>query len=110
LLLAGGGVLLLGAGVVTGVIAQDTHRDYTRTHVVTESDASANADRLARGRAETHAANVLLGIGGAALVAGCIWWVIGLTQDHERPPPIAIAPSLGRSQLGLMLVRHSESL
>jgi hypothetical protein len=108
LLLVGGGALLLGAGVVTGAIMKDTQADYARSHVVTETDANANAGRLSRGRTQARVANALLGVGGAALAAGGTWLAIALAHDHERPSRLAIVPTLGRNQLGLVLVRRSE--
>lgn len=108
ILVASGGVLLLGAGVVTGLMLNSTQNDYSDKQVNTRADAE-RADAL-RSRASTEAsfANVFYGLGSVALVASSAWlaielWGSGNKQEHASAT--TLAPWIAPRQLGLVL-RH----
>ena len=108
ILVASGGALLLGAGVVTGVMLNSTQNDYSDKQVLTRADAE-RADAL-RSRASTEAslANVFYGLGSVALVASSAWlavelWGSGNKQEHASAT--TLAPWIAPRQLGLVL-RH----
>ncbi|HET8938341.1 MAG TPA: hypothetical protein VFN67_33080 [Polyangiales bacterium] len=108
ILVASGGALLLGAGVVTGVMLKSTQDDYSDKEVHTRADAE-RADAL-RSRASTEAslANVFYGLGSVALVASSAWlaielWGSGNKQEHASTT--TLAPWIAPRQLGLVL-RH----
>ena len=108
ILVASGGALLLGAGVVTGVMLNSTQNDYSDKEVHTRADAE-RADAL-RSRASTEAslANVFYGLGSVALVASSAWlaielWGSGNKQEHASAT--TLAPWIAPRQLGLVL-RH----
>jgi hypothetical protein len=109
-LLAGSGALLIAGGATAGLIMQHTQHDYTRSMVLTESDADSSASQAAAGKRQAAVANVLFGVGGAAVVAGAIWLAVTLMDDHEQRPQTAILPTLGRGQLGIALIQRSDSL
>ena len=110
ILVAGGGALLLGAGVVTGLVLSSTQSDYTDRDVRTRADAE-EADAL-RARASTQAtvANVFFGLGSVALAASGAWLAIELLSGRkdQRPataPTTTLAPWVSSRELGLVL-RH----
>jgi hypothetical protein len=108
ILVASGGALLLGAGIVTGVMLNSTQSDYTDKQVNTRADAE-RADAL-RSRASTEAslANVFYGLGNVALVASSAWLAIelwGSGNKREHASNTTLAPWIAPRQLGLVL-RH----
>lgn len=111
ILVASGGAILLGAGVVTGVMLNSTQSDYSDKDVRTRADAE-RADAL-RSRASTEAslANVFYGLGSVALVASTAWlavelWSSGNKREHaSATATTTLAPWLAPRQLGLVL-RH----
>jgi hypothetical protein len=107
-LVAGGGALLLGAGLVTGLMLNATQKDYSDKNVLTRADAE-DADAL-RSRASTQAtlANVFLGLGSVALVASGAWLAIELWSSEkksERAAATTLSPWITPRQVGLVL-RH----
>jgi hypothetical protein len=108
ILVASGGALLLGAGIVTGVMLNSTQDDYSDKNVRTRADAE-RADAL-RSRASTEAslANVFYGLGSVALVASGAWLAIELWSSPDKQDHAAtttLAPWLAPRQVGLVL-RH----
>jgi hypothetical protein len=108
ILVAGGGALVLGAGVVTGLMLNSTQDDYSDRQVITRADAE-DADAL-RSRASTQAslANVFYGLGSVALVASGAWLAIellGSTSKREHNAQTTLSPWLSPRELGLVL-RH----
>ena len=59
---------------------------------------------MARGAAKTYRTMeyVALGVGGAALVTGGILYFLGA---RSKAPPLAVLPSVGPGQGGLVLAR-----
>lgn len=113
-LVAGGGALLLGAGVVTGLMLNSTQSDYSDKDVLTRADAE-RADAL-RSRASTQAslANVFYGLGSVALVASTAWLAVELWSSGNKREAAStataktvttLAPWVTPRQLGLVL-RH----
>lgn len=108
ILVAGGGALLVGAGVVTGLMLKSTQGDYSDREVVTRADAQ-DADAL-RSRASTQAslANVFYGLGSVALVASGAWLAIELlggSKRDESAPTTTLSPWVSPREVGLVL-RH----
>lgn len=110
LLVAGGGALLLGAGVLSGLLLESTQDDYDSADIRTREDAEA-ADAL-RSRASTQAslANVFYGLGSVALVASGAWLAIELLGSSRTPSGSGqartrVAPWVSPQQVGVVL-RH----
>jgi hypothetical protein len=109
ILVAGGGALLLGAGLVTGLMLSSTQGDYSDRQVITRADAE-NADAL-RSRASTQAslANVFYGLGSVALVASGAWLAIELlgsgSKRESKAQATTLSPWVSPRELGLVL-RH----
>jgi hypothetical protein len=121
LLLGGGGVLLIGAGLVMGITVlnlESQYRDVTMTDLqsLSRRDAEAVVDQANdyKSSGETNAviSNVFLGLGGAVLIASGIWFAVELSK---RPPryedqQVRVAPMLGRHELGLVLTHRGAGL
>jgi hypothetical protein len=109
-LLGGGGLALVAAGIVAGVMANASEDEYaSRTIDTIEQAKQADAVRE-QGESEALAANVLLGVGAGALIAAGIWYV--LDDGTERPPSLARAslrPVLGPRSAGLLFSGHWQS-
>lgn len=107
ILVAGGGALLLGAGVVTGLMLSSTQGDYSDRQVITRADAE-DADAL-RSRASTQAslANVFYGLGSVALVASGAWLAVELwgSGSKQKAETTTLSPWVSPRELGLVL-RH----
>lgn len=110
ILVASGGALLLGAGLVTGLMLNSTQGDYSDRQVITRADAD-EADAL-RSRASTQAslANVFYGLGSVALVASGAWLAIELLSSKREArganaPATTLSPWVSPRELGLVL-RH----
>jgi len=109
ILLAGGGALLVGAGVVTGLMLNSTQGDYSDRQVITRADAE-DADAL-RSRASTQAslANVFYGLGSVALVASGAWLAVELwgsgSKREQKAATTTLSPWVSPRELGLVL-RH----
>jgi hypothetical protein len=113
LIIAGGGVVLVAAGALMGALMSDTQRDYQHQQV-TNMDEAEKADELrTRGKGQALMADVLFGVGGAAIAAGGVWLVLAMTHagpaaggdaathDHAQT---AVLPELGPDHAGLRVV------
>ncbi len=113
LIVGGAGVAVIGAGLVAGAIMKGTQNDYAKLPVTNKAQAQTASDKLGSGRSQALVANVLLGVGAAAVVAGGIWLVLELGHHghrQETPPQTALAPLLGSHALGLALVHRGHGL
>jgi hypothetical protein len=98
LIIAGGGVVLVGAGALMGALMSDTQRDYEHQQVTNMAEAEKADELRARGKRQALMADVLFGVGGAAIAAGGVWLVLALTH---RDAQTAVVPELGPDHAGL---------
>ena len=98
LIIAGGGVVLIGAGALMGALMSDTQRDYEHQPVTTMDEAEKANELRTRGKRQALMADVLFGVGGAAIAAGGVWLVLALTHEHAET---AVVPELGPDHAGL---------
>jgi hypothetical protein len=111
LILGGAGGLLVVGGVVTGLVMQSTHSEYLKLPKNTEDQIDHAIEVRSRGETQATVANVLYGIGAAAIVASAIWLAIELGNSSERNPNyIALVPAFGPGQLGVSLLQRGPSL
>ncbi len=101
-----GAAMVAGGGVMTALAARDRSKI---TGAATGSDgvvtgisqpkASSYADSA---RNKDTVAYVLYGVGGAAVIGGVLWWVLGATSDDDHASPVlpAAAPLAGGALLG----------
>jgi hypothetical protein len=105
ILLGGGGLSLIAAGLVVGAMANASENDYaSRTIDTVEQAKRADAVRE-RGESEALAANVLLGTGTAALVAAGVWYLLD-RETESAPAHASLRPVLGPQSAGLLLSGH----
>jgi hypothetical protein len=69
--------------------------------------AAADAERK-QGQREAVIANVLIGVGGAAVLASAIWLAAGLVKEHEAQRA-SLVPMLGSDRAGLVLTGTLEA-
>jgi hypothetical protein len=94
LIVAGGGVLALGAGVAFGVNAKsqdDDAKPYCPTDCFTREAAALNADA----RTSALIANVSYGVGLAALAAGAVLYFTGADHEPASSGALSVAPEIG---------------
>jgi hypothetical protein len=110
-LLSATGVLVLGGGVVTGLMAQSTQRAYERQAIESPADVDAAIHKRSLAKTEALIANVLYATGAGTLAFGAIWLAIALSQPKgELEPQHAVLPLIGPGQLGVTLVYHGRAL
>jgi hypothetical protein len=110
LVVGGVGVLLVGGGVAAGLMMQATHDEYLKLPLNSEQQVDQAIDTRSRGETQAMVANVLYGVGAAAIVAGAIWFAIELGDAHEGRAQTALLPALGPGQLGVTLLQRGPSL
>jgi hypothetical protein len=82
LTLAGGGAALI-ASLTTGLLASAAEGELERNCAENGVCPDPLASVQTRGERLKLSTNLLLGVGGAAVVAGASWWLLG--RDPERP-------------------------
>jgi hypothetical protein len=105
ILLGGGGVAVLAAGVVVGLAAKSTEDTYAGRTIDTQAQAEqADRDRKL-GKQQALVASVLLGTGFATLVAAGIWFGVDtMAEGGERKPEgTALLPVVGPRSAGVSL-------
>jgi tetratricopeptide (TPR) repeat protein len=103
-LVAGGGVLALGTGVVLGLLAKGKDDDASDRCVPSCLDrSSADLNEDARGLAT--AANISYGIGLAALTTGAVLYFSGAPQPSDAPSSAGfrVSPRLARESQGVLV-------
>lgn len=100
LVIGGGGLLLVGGGIVAGVLARSTEREYRDTPVMTAADAEAADDLRVTGERQALAASLMLGFGTAAVVAAGVWLSVELGADERQA---RLEPLVGPDHAGLRL-------
>lgn len=94
--IAGVGVLTVGAGTIFGLLAEGARDDAVADPV--HADALAT---FARGEDFALTANVLFAIGGALAAAGVIWGVIDLSISGDRGDEASARLEIGPASLRL---------
>lgn len=95
LVLGGSGVLALGFGLAVGVLMQQAQHDYSKRVVRTPDQAKRADDDVKFGRRQALTADVLMGVGGAAIAASVIW-LVAAGRDEPAPAHAALTPVVGR--------------
>lgn len=103
----GGGVLLVGGGVVLQFVAEgdrDTVRDAARDDngVITGITSTEAHELQDSANTQSTVAAVMMGVGGAAMVGGLVWALVGGGGDTETEgsvDQVSVAPAPG----GLLL-------
>jgi tetratricopeptide (TPR) repeat protein len=92
--IAGGGIAVVGAGVVLGVVAKNKH------DAAVDEPVQVEAERL-QNQAQRYAttSNVLLFAGGALVIGGVVWAVVELRRSGRQDQPPVAARSLARPRV-----------
>jgi hypothetical protein len=107
------GLLVIGGGIAAGVLANNEEQKFNRLVVDTRSDADAAEDTRSKGRTQAVLANVMFGVGGAAVLAAGIWLIADYANASSRRESFhvtSIRPIVGPQQLGLVLTHRGSSL
>jgi hypothetical protein len=120
LLLGGGGVILIGAGLIMGLTVISAENSFDEAALEIESisdpvDAQAAVDRANgfkdTGEANAVISNVFLGLGSAVAVASGIWLAVELTsRSRHDDQQVKLSPMIGRHELGLVLTHRGAGL
>ena len=108
-ILGGAGVLVLGGGAIMGAVFQSNNDKYNaQPEARNDDEAAALSDLRDTTKTQAAIANVLYGVGAAALVAGGIWLAVELSQParSETDWQTAVVPAVGPGQLGLSIVHR----
>jgi hypothetical protein len=108
-LLGGGGLSLVVAGVVVGAMASATEDEYA-SRTIESAGQAERADALReRGKSEALAANVLLGTGAAAIVAAGVWYLLDMPAAEHAPAHARLTPVLGPSSAGVLFTGRFQA-
>jgi hypothetical protein len=103
LVIGGAGVAAIAAGLTVGLLMQQTEDDYAERTITTDMQAMAAEVERERGQRQAVVANVLFGVGIAAVVAAGVWLALDLGSDQD-PSQTALVPVLGPRSAGLSLL------
>jgi hypothetical protein len=110
-ILGGAGVLALTGGIIAGAMMQSTQAEYDRLVIATKQDAERAADLHSSGQSQAVVANVLMGVGGAAIIGAGIWLLVDRSRAASREAQLtAFSPLVGPQQLGLVFTRRGDAL
>lgn len=100
----GAGLAAVAGGVVFGLLSESSEGDWSDAPKNTMAQVDAAHELRERAEAQALVANVLLGVGGAAVVAGAALFVLELDGGDEEPPPggVAVAPWLSPGAAGVV--------
>jgi hypothetical protein len=107
IVLGASGAAVIVAGIVVGSIAGSTEEDYAKQTIATPEQAKAADEQRVAGETQALAANVLLGVGAAAVVGAGVWYL--LDGGHESSSS-AQARRGGSATLRPMLSPHAAWL
>jgi hypothetical protein len=110
-----GGVALLGAGLVTGIVMKDNAHDYRVQPVHTRAEADVAANARESVRTQARLANVLYGVGAGAALIGAAWLTLELLGRDERERETShasarVSATLTPTQLGIVFQREGDWL
>jgi hypothetical protein len=103
-ILGAAGLVAVGGGLVVGLAMNSTEDSYSSRKVQTAAEAMQVDEQRKTGKQQALIANVLIGAGAAALIAGVIWYAAGLSGESKPAPQAMLVPSVGSDGAGLALV------
>jgi hypothetical protein len=103
IVVAGAGAAIVAAGVVFGVLSMNSQSEFAST-MVDGTEGSVDAALAAHDRAVWQAvtADVLFGVGAAAIATGVVLFIVDL-MGGESEPEVAITPHVGPDRAGVAL-------
>jgi tetratricopeptide (TPR) repeat protein len=82
ILVAGGGGLVLAAGIIAGASAGALEDDYAEAPVGTPEEAAAARGLYEDAEDRALLSNVLLGVGAAGVIGGAVWYALTMGDDE----------------------------
>ena len=104
--IAGAGLLTLGAGLAVGaLLVKETEDEYAAIEVTDMESAEAAHDKREQGQTQALISTILIGTGGAALLVGGVWLAAELdgAGGQESTDTAKLRPMLGPDSAGLLL-------
>jgi len=96
------GVVVLGAGIALGLMANSTEDDYADIDVIDMPDADGAIEEFESAETQALIANVAIGVGVATVAVGAVLWVLELSEEPDAEGAW-LAPRLGPGEAGLLL-------
>jgi hypothetical protein len=107
----GAGVVMLGAGLVTGAIMRGTEDEYNAKEVHTRQDAQAAADLLSTAKTEATIAKVCFGVSAVAIAAGGAWLSYQFFGKSKSEREVTrVAPFVSPQHVGFVVRYQGGSL
>jgi len=107
----GGGVVLLGAGIVSGLMMRGTEDDYQGLEVSTRADAEKAAALRDTAETEATVSKVCFAISSLAIAAGGAWLSYELFGRSKAERQVTrVAPLITPQQVGLVVRYQGGSL
>ncbi|MBN2575077.1 MAG: hypothetical protein JXP73_10990 [Deltaproteobacteria bacterium] len=97
---AAGGLALVGAGIVFGVLAKQAADDLTK---LDEQRGVFDPSKESAGQRDEVLSGVFLGVGAAAVAAGAVFYVLGARAGVQSSTSFVITPSLTPRAAGATL-------
>ncbi len=112
-ILAGAGALVIGGGAVFGALGA-SNNDKFNDHPEPENEPDVHEleDLESTAKTQKTIANIMFGVGAAAMVAGGIWLIVDLAQParRERDWRTRVSPAFGPGSVGLSVTHRGGSL
>ena len=115
IVLASVGVLAIGGGAIAGALMKNKEQQYERLAVDTPADAQTAIDTRSTGKTQAIVANVLFGVGAAAVIGGGIWLLVDHANyaarvESANMTSTSLQPLISPQQLGLVVTHRGGSL
>lgn len=101
--LGAGGVAVLTSGLVVGAMMKSTEKHYADRDVQNAQQAKKADDERKLGKQQALIADVLIGVGAAAMLGSAIWFAAGLVDSPAEQPQTALLPVVGTHSAMLSL-------
>ncbi len=104
--LGGAGVALIGVGLGLGISSQHLEDVYKKTNIDSRADVNRALDTLDKAERRALSANILFGVGGAAIASGIVTWLLlrpKAEASDSNQASLKFAPAITTSQVGLSL-------
>jgi hypothetical protein len=105
LIVGGLGVAAVAVGVVFALSSESTEGDFVDAPTGTRAEVDAAIELRDQAESEATIANILLGVGGALVIAGVALFVVMEVDggEEEQPPVTAVAPWIGPDGAGIAI-------
>ena len=107
----GAGVVILGAGLVSGAMMRGTEDEYNAKEVHTRQDAQAAADLLSTAKTEATFSKICFGVSALAIAAGGAWLSFELFGRRNSEREVTrLTPLVSPQHVGIVVRYQGGSL